>query len=536
MTDSSIKAWAALVLLAAWGLNGVAAKDLIPKTPGTVPNYWCAWAAQNYQYGQGLKELDPTILEGSNGGTLARASLNEKSVLGPEGWVNFYPKVRGDLLFILDDGWDVPAENFGPWISSFNIDGQKFPAFAALPPGERLKQLSARIKAAGWRGLGVWVAAQESEAAGKDLTVEQYWKQRMQWCKAAGITYWKVDWGKKSGDTDFRRWLTALARKEYPELIVEHCAGHGPFNETPRVSVPWADLCKLEATFADVVRLYDISPQLGIPSMLDRVAHATEIAQAGPGTLGLLNCDDEPVIAASLGVCMGVMRHPMAGLRPGKDPDLFMNGPRQQKQRLDEVVRAVRWQRLSPPWAVGSEKVLLDPKLLTDSWDYQPGDFWDGIGQHIEQSAPARVARGLALPEVKAEGDLPYVAVSRNLNGAVTVATMGRVSREKGWRVPLADVTLPLDHLPPAIGIFGHYRTLTLTFATPIPVGRVWAQDLAGDQAVDVTSRIDVDPTGAKVTLPGALIDQLGLAAATPGDVSDPGLVLVWEAAAGPAR
>ena len=53
---------------------------------------------------------------------------------------------------------------------------------------------------------------------------------------------------------------------------------------------------------------------------------------------------------------------------------------------------------------------------------------------------------------------------------------------------------------------------------------RIWAQDLAGDGAVDITSKVLVE--GNKLVFPGELIKTVGLSAATPGDLSDPALVV----------
>ena len=41
---------------------------------------------------------------------------------------------------------------------------------------------------------------------------------------------------------------------------------------------------------------------------------------------------------------------------------------------------------------------------------------------------------------------------------------------------------------------------------------------------MDITGRVTVE--GNRLTIPGAVISEIGLMAATEGDVSDPGLVL----------
>jgi hypothetical protein len=53
------------------------------------------------------------------------------------------------------------------------------------------------------------------------------------------------------------------------------------------------------------------------------------------------------------------------------------------------------------------------------------------------------------------------------------------------------------------------------------------AQDLCGDEATEITRLVQSD--GDALILPGRLIDRIGLAAATPGDASEPGLLLAWK-------
>jgi hypothetical protein len=535
ISNNKVLAWS--IIVAAIGITvssssicEAAARNLVPDQPGTSPNYWCTWAAQNYVYGQGFEEIDPAEVEGWKGAEKARSNINEQLLFDPaKGWLNtFYSKCREDLYIVLDDGWDVPLDGPAAWYSSFLLNEGKFPGYAKLSPGQRLIKLNKAAKDAGWRGIGLWLAAQESSGARGDLTDEEYWLERIKWCKDAGIEYWKVDWGHKSSDNKFRKFLTDLAAKEYPELVVEHAVSHDPFNEIPRIDAGWVDQIVHQASFSGVVRLYDLSPQLSVPAMLDRVAWALKTAENNTSSTATLNCDDEPYLAAAAGICMGVLRHPMTGLRPDPDPDLFFNGPRFQKKRTDEVARCARWHRIAPAFPVGSCKVELDDNLLTDSWKFESGDFWAGIGQTINQNAPARVSRGLPLADVKAEGQLPYVVASKNPNGAVSIATLGRMSHKTGWSEPKADVSLSVGEIPHAIGVFGVYKSLTLEFDTPIAPQHIWAQDIAGDKAVDIYN--DLKIAGNKITLSGELIEKIGLSAATKGDVSGPGLVIVMEA------
>ncbi len=265
--------------------------------------------------------------------------------------------------------------------------------------------------------------------------------------------------------------------------------------------------------------------------MLDRLAPVLKASKTKPPAKGLISADDEAYMAAVLGCTMGILRHPMTGLRPSGDPDVFFGGPRQQRKRMDEITRAVRWHRIAPAFGVGTTGVALDSQSLYDAWTYNRGEFWASnlVGKMVRQGAPARITRGLPLPEVKAEHEPPFVIASRHPNGAVAVATLGRTMPEKGYFFSEADVTLEVGDLRGPIGVFGYYRSLTLVFDKPVSGKRIWAQDLAGEEATDITNQVKID--GNRVILSGELIKTIGLAAAGKDDVSDPGLVMVIEPA-----
>lgn len=91
----------------------------------------------------------------------------------------------------------------------------------------------------------------------------------------------------------------------------------------------------------------------------------------------------------------------------------------------------------------------------------------------------------------------------------------------------LADTAWELFHRltrEERVGIFGHYRSLTLRMRGVGRGTRVWAQDLIGAEAEEITHAVRISE-GA-VELSGALIDRLGRACSGPGDRSEPGLVL----------
>jgi len=148
-------------------------------------------------------------------------------------------------------------------------------------------------------------------------------------------------------------------------------------------------------------------------------------------------------------------------------------------------------------------------------------------GREALQTAPARVARGMPLPDVSVPdaGPAPFVLASRHPNGATSIATLPRISTGAGSYFPLADISIEIADAAAPIGIFGRYRSLTLNLTEETGKCRIWAQDLAADKAADITDKVKCE--GRTITLSGGLVKQLGLSAATPADLSEPALVLV---------
>lgn len=514
-------------LCLAFETSSLCAEDLVPAMPGNAPNYWCTWSVQNYMFGQGAKTLDPKELEGSKGAEYADEAIKERNVFGPKGWAKtFFPRVRSDLYLMYDAGLCRNNSKL------FLVDERKFPFLAGLDGQDRLLKLNERTHALGWRGAAVWCT---HPATNDDTAIKM-----VQWSQYANIGYWKID----CGDEDFD--LMNIAAHLYPELILEHAVGIGPFNgdwETGdvgrfgKVQPNSQEAQCLE--HSDVFRTYDVSPALSLPTTLDRVAEALRYENQHQ-VRSLINAEDEVYLAATLGCTMGIMRHPLINLRPDGDPDPFFNCPRQCKRRMDEVVRALRWQRLAPPfvnytnvadessWSTGKDKTQIDDKILVDDWTFKPGETWlsEAMGQDIRQGAPARVSRGLPLPEVHSDGGpSPFVIAGRFPNGAVAVAVQGRTTEGKNWIFIPTDVSLAVGTATGPFGIFGHYRSLTLHFSSPLGKVRILAQDMAGEHAEDITGRVTIKD--GDVSLPGDLIDRVGLSAASEGDTSDPGMVLV---------
>jgi hypothetical protein len=344
---------------------------------------------------------------------------------------------------------------------------------------------------------------------------------------SAGIRYWKID----IGDPDFN--LIRVRDEMHIPLRLEHVHGELPVNGDWHMdgrfgAQAWDSRRMIILRNTDVYRTYDVTSILSLPTTLDRLAAMLKGAQGHPKIKGLLNVEDEVYVAAVMGCTMGIMRHPLTGMRPGEDADLFFNGPRQPKKRLDEVVRAVRWQRIAAPFSPGLGNVEIDDEILTDSWDFKKGQTWqkDLVGIMVRQGAPARIARNMALPEVRTTGDKPFVFASRFPNGAVAVAAQERTRSGDAWYMPECDVTLSVSDAPGPYGIFGHFKSLTMVFDRPQRGKRVLAQDLADDEAMDITHAVQFRENALHI--PGAVIRKVGLQHATPGDLSAPGLVITF--------
>lgn len=285
------------------------------------------------------------------------------------------------------------------------------------------------------------------------------------------------------------------------------------FKVTPKARSVAPDVWIEFGTQGDLYRTYDVAISVSIPETIRRIGEF--LTKQDSNDWRLINCEDEVYIGAGAGCTYGVMRHPLVGNMPNGKPDaFFIPHFRDVKRRIDEVTRAVRWHRIAQPFPKG-DAAMVDDHTLTD---------------FKSKPAPARIARGgLPLPVVTVpEGEEPpYVLCSRHPGGEIAVATSPRNLGENGRLslvFPLAHVTLDAGELKRPVGIFGQYASLTLITPSVLSGKRILAQDLAGTTPVDITAEVKVD--GQRLTIPGEVIRRVGLMAATPGDVSDPGLVL----------
>jgi hypothetical protein len=499
----------------AWAFNKAKTTQhrLVPGKPSGAPNYWCTWAMQNYKFGQGTQSIEAALLEGDSGARLARDAMGEEVLFGNSGWAShLYSRVREDLYLLLDDGWEAGGT------ATFQLDSTKFPSFKGSST-ERLRELNRRIEQLGWRGAALW--CRNTPGGEVDVELENL-------CDNAGVRYWKID----LGDRDFN--LVRARDEARIPLTLEHVHGEMPVNgdwasDGRFGPQPWDSRRMQILRHTDVYRTYDVTSILSLSTTLDRVSELLSTAAGHPEVHSLLNVEDEVYVAAALGCTMGVMRHSLHGLRPGGDPDLFFNGARRAKERMDEVVRAVRWQRLAQPYPSGFGSFRTSAEILRDGWKFNAGETWQRelVKTTVWQGAPAILARNIDLPLVSGGDEKPFVFAAGFPNGAVAIGAQERTQPGRAWYMPPCDVTLKVGDAPGPFGVFGEFRSLTLEFSKPIGRKRILAQDLAGDDAADITALVRV--VGDKVHFDGRLLRRLGLSDGTPGDLSSPAVVLALD-------
>lgn len=484
------------------------ATNLIPNRVNQSPDYYCTWQTQLYATCDGKPAAQ-------------RRCLSESALFDTEkpfGWADFYPQARRDLLFVMDDSWDVPPDGDPAFFGSLRLDSQKFPDSTADNRGNvaALKHLADRIKSMGWKGLGGWVCLQESVNGGSVSNPEAYWIAKLQEANDAGFAYWKVDWGDRCCDADLRISLSRLGRRYAPQLTVEHAM-------MPSV-IP----------YSDVFRTYDVPAIMSISMTMIKLAELLPQIVPQQEGLGLINCEDEAYLAAAGGFTMGIMRHPYVGSFTNGHPDpSFPALHRNLKTKMYEVLRATRWHRVAPAFGGGTWKV--SSATLSDTWRFQAveneiEDWWlsnasmqaclrDGV---LTKNAPAAIARNADLPQIEPDtaGDFPYCVASKNPNGVFSVVTLGR-TQERQYAIPRCHVTVNTDNAH-TIGIFGEYQSLTLQNVPPFCTAQM--QDMAGETAWDVTDQLQRNADCLRI--PGELIHTLGTLTQPNDDTSEPGVVL----------
>lgn len=226
------------------------------------------------------------------------------------------------------------------------------------------------------------------------------------------------------------------------------------------------------------------------------------------------------------------MRHPYVGPYPNGNADgIFDGGTRFMKNRLNEVVRAVRWHRIAVPFSADGKYTVSEDTLF------------DSETQGRSYEAPALVSRRLPLPEITGidafNEKRPYVLASLYDNECTAVTTINR-NIDGEYQQQKVDVKVQPKRWDRKVGIFGYYQTLTLAYQNGLPKGnfKVFAQDLASDEnPQEIPYRKTVDGRG--IILSGITIENLckgneyaytevpHIEGHDYSDRSDPGIVLL---------
>lgn len=486
-------------------------------------SYFCTWNAQNFGRKDAALEKNGSIFLGSEGAKKARDAMNEEFIFGQGGLADQYGPIRDCLYFVLDDGWDVPygvhpdsqIEAFG----SLEMSGDRFPSFPGSP-AERLKGVNQALMERGWKGLGLWVAAQakgESYEAGffEPDRSRRYWRERLAWSREAGVGYGKVDWGCRQFDPAWRRMLDELRDKEAPSLLIEHChpaaapvnnayfeggrqVTDGRFASWGQWPEKWAEIME----GAGIFRTYDVLTQFTQVSTVDRLA---ALMAARPDADTILNCEDEAYLGAVMGCSLGVMRSEKC-----RDIPVFCYDPQGNSHRTAETVRAVNWQRIAPPYPIREGRLSAGRELIEEAFLFNAGETWmeDYVGHEVIQRCPSTVMRGdISCEIVDLEGRRALAAVSRHPSGPVAAAILPRGDKKGGVSIPKAGIVLDLTDSGQPIGIFGSWEWVLLKHTCG---KRIFACDLADDPGAALT-----DVTGEtiwqedEITIPARLLDRI---------------------------
>ena len=484
--------------------------NLIPPKGGVTGDYVCTWWCQNSAANDVNNE--------SGGSSKIRDALNQEFIFDEEKY--YHPlkkKDRADLIFLLDDGWDIPigAHNDGGhnfYYGSVDPDSVKFARFGETPE-ERLKGMSDKTKEMGYAGLGLWISPQEcGREEFKTESSREYWKTRARWCDYAGILYWKVDWGAHDYDDDYRKLISECAKKYAPNLLVEHAVVQKPLthnNYSNEFTKERAARVSNLMTFSDVYRTYDVTDPFESVCTLGRAHEALTSANIPKNKeirgKGLINGENLYSVSAALGLTVGIMNY-------NKD-----------------AAACINWHRISPPFGIRSAPYIYSEEMLTDTLfcESELCSWAPCYSMTVEETAPAIMARNCPLPDVKkTDTHAPFVIASKNpQTNAYSVAAVVRTVDPTPHAAFLADVTIRKVDPNYPVGVFGLYNSLTLSLTEPLGDSySILAQDMLSDTALDITHYVTVKENC--IFIDGKLLRIVGKWTRGHRDCSDPSLVL----------
>lgn len=355
------------------------------------------------------------------------------------------------------------------------MNAEKFSSLGNTP-NARLKRIRAMTEGLGYAGLGLWLAAERAGDSPEQTRL--FYEKHATLHAAAGVRYWKVDWGRHERDMMYRRILTETAHRVAPGLFVEHCVTQIPlvqdryeenFFDTRRRLA--ADLL----TFSDAYRIYDLCPPFEDVDTFARLDDAFSVAKCAPHAegRGLVSAEGSDYIGVTLGCTLQIA----AG---------------SESEKI-----ALRFHRLSPPFGVREAEYRRSTETLTDSLYFARNvKHWIATEWSVvSMTAPAVMARGCELPTVTpVAGERPFVTASRHPHTGVYAVGSFRRTIDPNRRISYpADVTLAVEGRCVTLGVFGVFHTLTLKYPHPLPKRiTVLAQDMRCDYSIDMTTRVHI--------------------------------------------
>lgn len=588
MKKQILKNAAALIVTAMTALPGLAQHaSLVPDQPfaGKTWDYFCTWNIQGYvanyknDSGTGSPYIRAMMVEdnifGGNNVYKDNSFKIENTTVNVydkyKDWASFFPSLHKDLILVLDDSWDIPldkngrrpgnANNYGgmaPYGTNI-LNATRFPSFNKGSATADMKALVDKVTSSeyNYKGLGLWVACNVPEGQND----EKYWKERLKELGDAGVNYLKVDWdinNTQERNIPYRQNLTDWALNINKNLILEHGTFQKNGNDDGILQV-------IEKS--EVVRTYDVTNERAEAETINRIARILQRnLKPYKNGWGVINCEDEPYIAAGLGCAIGIMRHPLVGNLPNGSADNYFeekaNG-RMIKHRLNEIVRAVHWHRIAQPFGINGEECHFSLKA-------------DGTMAEMSEGGSTTyntVSRGIALPSytdadntggsgisgaavsfnddgtTKAAdfGSRPFILASHYPSGATAIAAINRYKDNIYNKIGINVTVQPPTNQEP-VGIFGYYNNLTIKYKDGLPTGtvKVWAQDLADDEGTptDITDQVTLNLADGSLVIKGTTINDLcrknkypydevkkrkGMENLDYTDVSDPAIVLKVE-------
>ncbi len=524
---------------------------IIPDLGSFNGNYWCSWRCQRFSRPILAQNFDEDMSR-----YMTIDALSDEWLFKKPGMIsNYLEDVRGDLQILLDDGWDLPYINANGdedyWsFGSIELNPKRFPYNAATKP-EALYILNKKITDLGYRGTGLWVPMECGEKEKKDNCYsmslnefKEYWTEKAKWLDYAGITYIKADWGNHQNSILYRKLLTEIIHDNSPKTEVEHVSCDGFIANDFREALKdderneyIRDLIR----YSDYYRCYDVFNMFNTATTMNRLALAMLAAdnacEAGRKTI--INVSEEPYLAAAAGCTMAIMSHPLLrGVTLQLYPERFDNGmssgeyERSDYHVFDDTRRALKWQRIAPPFGVGATKFIISDSVLNDSWFFEKEpypwrkDEYKVKGTKLIQNGPSIIARNTELPAVYAEDEVPFVVVSKNpYTDVFTIATLNRTINHKlNNYTPKADIIVKNIDSGNPIGIFGEYKSLTLIFNNDISRRRIFGQDILSPEAEDITDSIKI--SGNRLVIGGEFIEKFGRKCNVANDYSDPGIAI----------